>query len=165
MRGIGRRGDAGSKPRDVGLPRVPLSGLGARAAEPPAARKRVLFVCMGNAIRSQMAEAFARAYGSDVLIAESAGLNPAAEMPALTRQILAERNIASDGQFPKGIEVLREPFDVVVNLSGQPLSVPGARVVDWSIPDPRGHSDEFFRDTAAQIERLVMRLILELRPA
>ena len=43
--------------------------------------KRVLFVCIGNACRSQMAEAFARAYGSDVLVASSAGLFPAKAVP------------------------------------------------------------------------------------
>jgi arsenate reductase len=44
-------------------------------------RQRVLFVCVGNACRSQMAEAFARAYGSDVLVPASAGFIPAAKVP------------------------------------------------------------------------------------
>ena len=39
--------------------------------------KKVLFVCIGNSCRSQMAEAFARVYGSDILVAASAGLAPA----------------------------------------------------------------------------------------
>ena len=60
---------------------------GDRTPKPPVARsakakKRVLFVCIGNACRSQMAEAFARAYGSDILTVRSAGLAPAARCPA-----------------------------------------------------------------------------------
>ena len=45
--------------------------------EAPSTRLHVLFVCIGNSCRSQMAEAFARAYGRDVLVAASAGLAPA----------------------------------------------------------------------------------------
>src|SRR5579864_7365558 len=85
-------------------------------------KKRVLFVCIGNACRSQMAEAFAKAYGSDILIVRSAGLAPAVSMPPLTRQTLSEKNIQSEGQFPKALEaVAGEPFEVVVNLSGERL--------------------------------------------
>src|SRR5579862_6713542 len=87
-----------------------------------AAKKRVLFVCIGNACRSQMAEAFAKAYGSDILIARSAGLAPAVSMPLLTRQTLSEKNVQCEGQFPKALEaVAGEPFEVVVNISGERL--------------------------------------------
>ncbi len=115
-------------PRDVtggtrgGRPRMG----GDRRPRPPAARsaakKPILFVCIGNACRSQMAEAFARAYGSDILTAHSAGLAPASGVPSLTRQTLSEKNIASEGQFPKDLESFAgKSFDVVVNLSGEPL--------------------------------------------
>jgi arsenate reductase len=144
---------------------------GDRTPKPPVARsekakKRVLFVCIGNACRSQMAEAFARAYGSDILMVRSAGLAPAANVPSLTRQVLTEKNVPSEGQFPKGLDaVTGERFDVVVNLSGEPLPAPfvPARLVDWRVRDPIGQSETVYRDVAAQIEGLVMRLILELR--
>ena len=144
---------------------------GDRTPKPPVARsekakKRVLFVCIGNACRSQMAEAFARSYGSDILTVRSAGLAPAANVPPLTRRVLTEKNVPSEGQFPKGLETIAgEPFDVVVNLSGEPLPAPfaPARLVDWRVRDPIGQSETVYRDVAAQIEGLVMRLILELR--
>ncbi len=61
-----------------------------------------------------MAEAFARAYGADVLEARSAGLSPATMVAPLTKQILAERNLNVDGQFPKAMDFAsREPFDLV----------------------------------------------------
>jgi arsenate reductase len=144
---------------------------GDRRPKPPVAhsataKKRVLFVCIGNACRSQMAEAFARAYGSDIMIVHSAGLAPATSLPPLTRQTLSEKNIPSEGQFPKGVEsVVGEPFEVVVNLSGEtlPAAFGAARVIEWSVRDPIGESESVYRAVAAQIEGLVMRLILELR--
>jgi arsenate reductase len=143
---------------------------GDRTLKPPVrsvkTKKRVLFVCIGNACRSQMAEAFAKVYGSDILIVQSAGLAPAVSMPPLTRQILSEKNIHSEGQFPKALEaVAGEPFEVVVNLSGErlPPAFANARVIDWNVRDPIGESADVYRAVAAQIEGLVMRLILELR--
>ncbi|HLH42821.1 MAG TPA: arsenate reductase ArsC [Bryobacteraceae bacterium] len=127
-------------------------------------KKRVLFVCIGNSCRSQMAEAFARAYGSDVVAPSSAGLSPASGVAPKTVAALREKNIGIEGQFPKDLDsVLHQPFDIVVNMSGFPLSIPGARMLDWDVPDPIGQDDKFFRAVAAQIENLTMRLILELR--
>jgi arsenate reductase (thioredoxin) len=133
-------------------------------APPSGAKKRVLFVCIGNSCRSQMAEAFARAYGANAIIASSAGVSPASIIAPLTRQVLIEKNIPIGDQYPKGLEMaLREPFDVVVNMSGLPLAMGAKRVVDWRVQDPIGHNEGVYRKVAAQIEEMVMRLILELR--
>jgi arsenate reductase len=139
-------------------------------ADPVRAKKRVLFVCIGNSCRSPMAEAFARAYGSDVLTAQSAGLAPASIIQPLTRQTLQERNVSAEDLFPKGLEALEgESFDLVVNLSGLPLppflgtSIP--RVLVWPVPDPIGQKESVYREVALRIERLVIGLILELRSA
>ena len=166
-------GDGG---RTSGIRRGRPRLLGPRKIDPAAAsqapkkaapsRKRVLFVCIGNSCRSQMAEAFARAYGSDVLEARSAGVSPSMIIQPLTRQVLEERNLSVDGQFPKDMEIARsEPFDLVVNMSGFPVAVPGARVVAWTVPDPIGRPEAVYRTVATQIEGLVMQLILELRNA
>ena len=158
-------GIRGGRPR-MGGGRTPKP---ATARSTPAAaktKKRVLFVCIGNACRSQMAEAFAKAYGSDILIVQSAGLAPAVSMPPLTRQTLSEKNIQSEGQFPKALAaVAGQPFEVVVNLSGErlPPSFGAARIIDWNVRDPIGESESVYRAVAAQIEGLVMRLIIELR--
>lgn len=130
-------------------------------------RKRVLFVCIGNSCRSQMAEGFARAYGGDIMVVESAGLSPAAIVQPETRKVMAERNVRIDEHFPKGMEILaREKFDVIVNMSGQKLPVaPGAKVREWLVKDPIGQSDAVYQAVVEQIEGLVMRLILELRSA
>jgi arsenate reductase (thioredoxin) len=128
-------------------------------------KKRVLFVCIGNSCRSQMAEGFARAYGDDILSAASAGTSPASIVQPLTKQVLAARNVRIDRQFPKGMEILaHERFDVIINMSGQKLPLaPGARVREWPVTDPIGQTQAVYETVAAQIEGLVMRLILELR--
>jgi arsenate reductase len=135
-----------------------------RSTRPVSAKKRVLFVCIGNSCRSQMAEAFARAYGADAIIPSSAGVSPAAIIAPLTRKVLSEKNIPIGDQYPKGMEMaMREPFDVVVNMSGLPVAMGAQRVVNWRVQDPIGHNEDVYRQVAVQIEELVMRLILELR--
>lgn len=130
----------------------------------PQSKKRVLFLCIGNSCRSQMAEAFARAYGSDIMTVESAGLSPATTIAPLTKQVLAERNLSIDTHFPKGLEVaLGEPFDLVVNMSGYPVNLPHYRVITWPVRDPIGQSEAVYRQVVRQIESLVMGLILNLR--
>jgi arsenate reductase len=149
-------------PRRTDVP-VPTRQLPTR--QPQRTKKRVLFVCIGNSCRSQMAEGFARAYGEDVLIAASAGISPASIVQLLTQQVMAARNIRIDHQFPKGMEILKhQPFDVIVNMSGQPLPpAPGAAIREWPVRDPIGESEAVYKAVAEQIEGLVMRLILELR--
>jgi arsenate reductase len=127
--------------------------------------KRVLFVCVGNACRSQMAEAFARVYGQDALVAASAGLAPAMAVMPDTVRAMAEKEIDLRDQFPKSVHHMRRSrFDLVVNMTGLPL--PGdtsAPVEEWSVPDPVAMDYEEHCEVRDQIERLVMNLILKLR--
>ena len=127
--------------------------------------KRVLFVCIGNACRSQMAEAFARAYGSDVLVASSAGLFPANAVPPDTLRAREEKNLDLSGQVPKSLEDLdHAKFDLILNMSGFPLPpVGGGAVREWQVPDPIVMEYEGHCGVRDRIERLVMNLILELR--
>ena len=127
--------------------------------------KRVLFVCVGNACRSQMAEAFARVYGQDALVAASAGLSPAMAVMPDTVRAMAEKEIDLSGQFPKTIRHLgRSQFDLVVNMSGFALPDDiGAPILEWEVPDPVSMNYEEHCEVRDEIERLVMHLILKLR--
>jgi protein-tyrosine-phosphatase len=140
---------------------------------PAAKRKfRVLFVCVGNCIRSQFAEAFARAYGADVIEPYSCGVTPAGFIAEPVGRILKERGITLGRQASKSVyEAGPGPFDVVVNLTGMPLPrnfpLPqrDASPRSWPVPDPMGSPEEAYREAAQEIEHLVMRLVLELRAA
>jgi arsenate reductase len=159
-----RRNERPSPPPVRQSPQDRSAAPHASAKQPAFGKKRVLFVCIGNSCRSQMAEAFARAYGSDTMETRSAGVSPATIIAPLTRQVLAERNLQIGGHFPKGLDlVMKEPWDLIVNMSGVPLGLKGARVIEWQVPDPIGQKDSVYRDVATQIEGLVMRLILDLR--
>ena len=100
--------------------------------------KRVLFVCIGNSCRSQMAEAFARKYGSDILVAASAGVAPAAIIATDTLRAMQEKGIDLRDHFPKAIRHLgRAQFDIAINMSGSVLRPDtAAQMADWDIPDP-----------------------------
>ncbi|MCP5119871.1 MAG: hypothetical protein GY953_54425 [bacterium] len=128
-------------------------------------QRKVLFVCIGNSCRSQMAEGFARTYGSDVMTAESAGLAPAPGIAGLTREVMAEKNIHLDQQFSKSLmEVDLASVDLIINISGHPFPIkPRAPVRDWKVEDPIGGKKKTHQAVAAQLEGLVMQLILELR--
>jgi len=131
----------------------------------PDHRKRVLFVCLGNSCRSQMAEGFARQYGDDVLIAASAGITPAFSVAPDTARAMLEKNIDLRDHFPKSIRQLgRSQFDLVVNMSGVPLPpAAGARIVDWDVADPIAFDYGEHCEVRDIIEGLVMRLVIELR--
>jgi arsenate reductase len=122
-------------------------------------------VCIGNACRSQMAEAFARAYGSDVMIPASAGLSPGIHIPGDTRRAMSEKGIDLKDHFPKSIHhVTRARFDFVVNMSGYELPVDlDAEVLYWNIPDPVRMDYEEHCAVRDQVENMVMQLIIQFR--
>jgi len=130
-------------------------------------RTRVLFVCIGNSCRSQMAEGFASRYGSDVLVAASAGLSPALGVAPDTRRAMQEKNIDIQHHFPKGLQQLaKSQFDLVVNMSG--FALPnglGVPIRKWEVRDPIHMDFAQHCEIRDQIETLVMNLILELRRA
>ncbi len=127
--------------------------------------RRVLFVCLGNSCRSQMAEGFARHLGAGVWEVESAGLMPATIIAPPVREVMAEKNVDLGGQFPKPIEWMRlRTFDVVVNMSGYPLPETFAGPArHWQVDDPIGQSGKVYRRVRDRIERLVRDLLEEIR--
>jgi arsenate reductase (thioredoxin) len=127
--------------------------------------KRVLFLCIGNACRSQMAEAFARAYGRGVLEPASAGLAPALRVADDTIRAMEEKNLNVRAQVPKSLSGLSgTEFDLVINMSGYPLpQVTSAAVREWDVPDPIGMDYGNHCQIRDHIEMLVQDLIAELR--
>jgi arsenate reductase (thioredoxin) len=129
-------------------------------------RYRVLFVCTGNSCRSQMAEAFARRYGSDVLDPQSAGLAPAGFIAPDTRQAMLEKGIDLEGCESKGFDKTGNEFDLIVNMSRYPLSpLLPSPVREWKVDDPISLDLDRHREIRDQIEGLVVGLILEFRRA
>jgi arsenate reductase len=129
-------------------------------------RKNVLFVCLGNICRSPMAEALAKAYGSDVINAQSAGLTPALSTSPLTRAVLKEKNIDLGDHLPRALkDVDLDTVDLIVNMSGRKLTSAAMKVPvqDWKVQDPIGAPQTVYREVREQLEMAVMRLILQIR--
>jgi arsenate reductase (thioredoxin) len=127
--------------------------------------KRVLFLCIGNSCRSQMAEGFARKYAADVMEVGSAGLSPAAIVQPQTHEVMILKNISLEDQFPKDLSSVDvKSYDLIINMSG--VKLPGRipiEVRDWKVEDPIGRSEGVYIAVRDQIEAMVMQLVLELR--
>lgn len=125
----------------------------------------VLFVCIGNSCRSQIAEGFAARYGSDIMHATSAGLLPAPIVQPQTVDVMAAKNIDISEQFPKSIHELElNTFDVIVNMSGAALPIGlQAPILKWDVVDPMGQPEAVYIQVRDQLEKLVMQLIMQLR--
>jgi arsenate reductase len=113
-----------------------------------APKKRILFLCTGNAARSQMAEGLMRAYHGDEFEVLSAGSRPAGWVHPLAVRALAEIGIDITGQYSKPAdEFLNQPFDIVVTVCDAAAADcpvwPGAkRLEHWPIVDPSFGPDD-----------------------
>jgi arsenate reductase len=128
---------------------------------------KILFVCIGNSCRSQMAEAYANHFGNGKVQAFSAGSHPLGAIAAETYEVMREEGISLEGQSSKGVrEVPVGEMDIVVGMGIEvacpvPADFKG-RVVEWHVPDPYGHNLETFRDVRDVIEGQVVALLAEL---
>jgi arsenate reductase (thioredoxin) len=121
---------------------------------------KVLFVCVENAGRSQIAQALYERRGGE---ARSAGSQPADELHQTVEKALVEIGVDLSGRYPKALE--REDVewaDLVVTMGcGDACPVlPGKEYVDWNLPDPAGLCLEEVRELRAVIEQRVASLPL-----
>ena len=112
---------------------------------------RILFVCVGNTCRSQMAEAIARHLGHD---SASAGTHPGSVISPNAITALSELGIDSSGLMPKSIDTIDwQSFDKVISM-GCGVSCPTVRIdADWGLDDPYGGSLDVFKQTATTIAK------------
>ncbi len=126
--------------------------------------KKVLFVCVENAGRSQMAEAFAKKYGEDKFIVSSAGNKPAESVNPTVVEVMKEKGIDLSPNKPKLISTkMAMDVDLIVTMGCNDQGVcPGPffkPAIDWKLEDPRGKPIEKVREIRDEIERLVQVLV------
>jgi Protein-tyrosine-phosphatase len=135
------------------------------------AKKRILFLCTGNAARSQMAEGLARAFHGDVVDVVSAGSRPAGWVHPLAVSALAEIGIdIHDAQSKSAAAFLDEPFDVVVTVCDSaaqdcPAWPRAMRIEHWPIEDPTwgdGQGAPRFAVTRDDLQRRIEELVATL---
>jgi len=128
-------------------------------------RKRVIFVCVENANRSQMAQAFARIHGGNGVEAFSAGSRPSGRINPKAVEAMKEVGYDLTTHASKGLDDFNgKEFDAAVTMGcGDecPLVV-ARRRVDWQIADPKHMPPEEFRRVRDEIEAKVKALLAEL---
>ena len=133
----------------------------------PREPKRLLFLCVGNAVRSQMAEGFARALGGKAVEARSGGSAPAGFVAPKAIQVMRERGVDISAQTSKGIDwAFMETADVVVSTCHEAQEAcPVAFRADtrpWNLPDPMGQGLEAYREVRDAVEERVRALLEDL---
>jgi arsenate reductase len=126
--------------------------------------KKVLFVCVENAGRSQMAEAFAKKYGKNTFEASSAGNKPADKVNPTVIEALKEVGIDISDDKPKLLTFqMANDADLIVTMGCNDQGIcPGPffkPTLEWKLEDPKGKSIEKVRIIRDDIERRVKELI------
>ncbi|MCL2490874.1 MAG: arsenate reductase ArsC [Propionibacteriaceae bacterium] len=132
-----------------------------------APRPSVLFMCVHNAGRSQMAAGFLRALAGDRVEVRSAGSTPADQINPIAVHAMAEVGIDITGQQPRVLTDQDAHSDVVVSMGcGDACPFyPGTRHEAWELDDPAGQDIETVRRIRDEIRARVQQLFRELSPA
>ncbi|HEY1570358.1 MAG TPA: arsenate reductase ArsC [Pseudonocardiaceae bacterium] len=142
-----------------------LQALARVEAHPHEGTPTVLFLCVHNAGRSQMALGFFQHLAGRGAVAWSGGSEPGHEINPSAIAVMAERGIDITGEFPKPwTEEIVRAADVVVTMGcGDACPVfPGKHYLDWELDDPAGKSLEQVRPVRDEIERRVRALLADL---
>jgi len=130
-------------------------------------KPKILFVCIGNSCRSQIAEGYARAWGDPLMNVKSAGTHAIDAVSPEIRQVMAEEDIDISGQRPKQLTAkMIDWADRVIVLGGTPeLIYPELlqdKLVAWPTPDPYGRGLEEARRVRDLIKARVTDLLIDL---
>lgn len=128
--------------------------------------KKILFVCIENSNRSQIAEAFAKMIGGSSVEAYSSGSRPSGKINPKAIRSMLELGYDLGSHHSKSLEEVKElaPFDVVVTMGcGDACPwMPAKRFVDWNIPDPREMNENEFRSVRDLIADNVRSILKEI---
>jgi arsenate reductase len=128
----------------------------------------VLFVCVHNAGRSQMAAALLHHYAAGRVRVRSAGSDPASEINPAVVAVMGELGLDLTSEFPKPLTGdAVQAADVVITMGcGDACPIyPGKRYLDWELDDPAGQTIERVRLIRDNIDTRVRQLLAELAPA
>ncbi len=125
--------------------------------------KKVLFVCIENSNRSQMAQAFATIYGNNKVLAFSAGSKPSGKVNPKAIDAMQEIGYNLSNHSSKSLDDVKSeaPFDAVVTMGcGDACPwMPAHKHIDWQIPDPRAMEKEAFNEVRNLIGQKVKELL------
>jgi protein-tyrosine-phosphatase len=137
-------------------------------SEPTPATTTILFVCVHNAGRSQMAAGYARAFGGDRVRVLSGGSEPGDSVNPVAVTVMAEEGIDITGTAPQLLQTedVRASDAVITMGCGDACPVfPGKRYEDWELRDPAGQGIDEVRAIRDEVKARVQGLLADLLPS
>jgi arsenate reductase len=128
--------------------------------------KRIVFTCVENARRSQMAEGFANLFGQGKIEVYSAGSSPSSQIDPFVIEVMREKGIDLSSKKPKGLNDLPPvEMDYLITMGCEETcpAIPTKKSIEWEIPDPKGKSIETFREVREMIEGKVKDFLRQIR--
>lgn len=123
----------------------------------------ILYACVHNAGRSQFAAFVTKRLAGDRVHVRAAGMHPSGDVNPVVAEVLAERGISINRDFPTGTPYdIEDAADIVVDMGADLPKFPARRVVTWNIDDPAGRRIEAVRRICDDIEQRVRDLLTEL---
>src|SRR5690554_1909236 len=128
-------------------------------------KKKVAFVCIHNSCRSQMAEAWAKELGSDILEVYSAGTEKYPEVKPGAVEVMEEAGVDMSEHFPKLLSDIPEEIDILITMGCgvECPYIPCEHREDWGLEDPSGGPIEGYRVTRDMIKEKVEDLVARVK--
>ena len=127
---------------------------------------KILFVCVENARRSQMAQGFVESLGKGKLEVYSAGSRPSSVIDPLVIEVMKEKGIDLSAKQPKSLNDLPPTeMDYLITMGCEETcpAIPAKKIIEWEVPDPKGKSIEFYKEVRDIIRERVRRLLKEMK--
>ena len=126
---------------------------------------KIVFVCVENARRSQMAQGFAEALGQGKVEVFSAGSRPALMIDPMVIEVMKEKGIDLSDKQPKSLNDLPlVEMDYLVTMGCEETcpAIPAKEIIEWEIPDPKGKPIELYREIRDIVEHKVKALLEDI---
>jgi arsenate reductase len=126
---------------------------------------KIVFICVENARRSQMAQGFAEVFGGEKVEVYSAGSIPSSQIDPIVIEVMKEKGIDLSSKRPKGLNDLPPiEMDYLVTMGCEETcpAVPTKKIIEWDIPDPKGKSIDIVRNVRDMVEGRVRALLKEI---
>jgi len=128
-------------------------------------KTKIVFLCVENARRSQMAEGFAEPFGQEKVEVYSAGSRPASKIDPLVIEVMKEKGIDLSTKRPKSLNDLPSiEMDYLITMGCEETcpAVLAKKIIGWEIPDPKGKSIESYREIRDLLEDKVRAFMEEI---